>query len=652
MTAADAHPQARGSRVAVFFALAFVGLGLPRLFTNTAALTLFLETYDADLLPLTYVGAGIVIPLVGAFYARLERLVSFRGLLVGALAVNALTLVMLRFALDGSAGGLAVVAAAIWVEVEWTVLSLVFWGLAERCFDLGQAKRNFGLIAAGEAVAALVGGLAMQLVLGVLAVADLLWISVLSEGIAIALILRITATEAGHLARQHHEVAPEAHAARGAETPVRRYLRLLFALVVVANAVHFTVSNAFFGLVELNLDDSQAVAGFLGLFFAATAVATLVGNLLVTERVLRRRGVRVGLMLLPVLTGLGALTVVGAQWLLAPMALIFAFGCLTKLLNESCYQGVFWPSLMLLYQPLIPRQRTRAQALVEGVFEPLAAAATGALLLLAVPALGLGPQDLLTAVVPLVLAWIALVLATHRRYVTMLGRAVSARRISGRGLSLDDPDTLAVLRRALASTYPAERIHGARLLLEARATSASREVLALLSDPESLVRRAVAREIERLPSAAFAIPLVEHLDAEPDPAVQSALLRALLACDRGHGLERARRALDADDRALRGAAVVALLRHGGISGVATGADALLELASSRRPANRMLAARVLAEVGVAEYQDPLASLLADPVRAVRREALHAATRLRARVSRRRWCACSAATTSRRWRGTP
>ena len=63
--------------VALMCLLAFLVLGLPRVFTASAAEALFLTSYGAQSLPYIYIIAAVVVPLVGAVYLQLQSRVSY-----------------------------------------------------------------------------------------------------------------------------------------------------------------------------------------------------------------------------------------------------------------------------------------------------------------------------------------------------------------------------------------------------------------------------------------------------------------------------------------------------------------------------------------------------------------------------------------------
>ena len=222
---------------ALFTLLSFFAIGLPRVFTNTAAFTLFLQTYGAGALPYTYIATAIAVPAIGYAYLRLEPRLPFATLMLLTLFVDmgVLAAARLGLGLDGLAW--PIFAVTVWVEVEWVLTGLVFWGLAERSFDIRQAKRLFGIIGAGGPVAVVIGGLAVPALLAAMGTADLLWLSLGSVAIAAALVAYLTRSSSEHVAEDHEESAEDA-GSRGLLAGNRKYLYLILSISVMSMFLH------------------------------------------------------------------------------------------------------------------------------------------------------------------------------------------------------------------------------------------------------------------------------------------------------------------------------------------------------------------------------------------------------------------------------
>ena len=108
----------------------------------------------ADLYLWTWVGSIAIIPIFGWLVARLKRSV-FLPLIYGFVAVSLAAIGIVLRANEGS------IAVGQFFYVFISILSLfltsVFWAFLLELFDSGQAKRLFGVIAAGGTAGALAG---------------------------------------------------------------------------------------------------------------------------------------------------------------------------------------------------------------------------------------------------------------------------------------------------------------------------------------------------------------------------------------------------------------------------------------------------------------------------------------------------------------
>ena len=184
-------------------------IGLARIFTRTAALTLFLVQFDAGNLPYTYIGVSIIATLISLAYLKLGERLSFSNLLIANLCFLLLTLIGFRLGLELSGAGWLVFALPIWYEVLWTLTNLEFWNLTGRLFNVRQAKRLFGLVCSGEELAILIGGLLVPILLRLISTADLLLMAALAVAGALGFLLYITRSFAPSLIAPVEEAATQ-----------------------------------------------------------------------------------------------------------------------------------------------------------------------------------------------------------------------------------------------------------------------------------------------------------------------------------------------------------------------------------------------------------------------------------------------------------
>lgn len=617
-SALDVQP-AEERPVGLLLLLSFF-LGIPLTFTEAAANTLLLLTFGASALPYVYIGFACVSVVTGVCYARLEARLSFARLLVGTIAMMALSLVVLRLGLALPWRRWVVAALAVWCELLWVLAGICFGALLGRLFTLRQGKRLFGLVGSGEVLAGILGGLLVPPALLLVGTANLLLLAALSLAAAL-LLLPALLRELPAQAEASSEPEP-------AHMPLGRLLRSRYPLLLIGFAAfallsYFVLDTIFYIQLDLRFQNDRELASFLGLFFAVVGGLTLIGRGLLSGRMLQRYGLAGGLLAMPLAMALGAALVLGSGLLLGGLGLFWLI-MLSKLLNEVLRDAADTPASLILYQPLAPAERLRAQALVETVVEPTAAGLAGALLILLISQAGLGTLGLTLLLGALLAITLALGHGLSRAYHRVLTDALMTRRISGPTFALQDSSTRAILRQALQRHHPAEVLFALDLLEQGDDPELAALLCGLLDHQLPTVRREAFARLERL-QPPEALPAVRaRLAIEADPEVLEAGLRAFAMLSEDEALEVLAGWLDAPERSVRRGAMVGLLRNGGISGVLVAGERLTQLSRSASPDDRALAAEILGAVAIRNFYQPLVPLLDDDEPEVRRAALQAA----------------------------
>jgi HEAT repeat protein len=390
----------------------------------------------------------------------------------------------------------------------------------------------------------------------------------------------------------------------------------------------FFLDNAFYAGAAAQFPGADQMASFLGLYLAVLGVITLLSNAFVSGAVIGRYGVRASVLILPValLVGTGAMAVTGLA--AGVGALLFWLLVANKLLDMALGFSVDRSALNILYQPLPAKQRGRAQTVAEGVFQPLANGAAGLALF------GLGalfePSTLPVIYVLLfiVAAWLAVAFVLGRRYPAMLMGALTQRRLRGADLSLTDGESLDVLQRSLRNPHPGVVVYALEVLESIEHDSLPAFLEGALEHPAPEVRRTALESMERLGLASASPGIGRMVLEEPVAAVRGAAVRTLAALGGSEACQAACAYLDDANAPVRQGAMVGLLRSGGIEGVLAAGHQLLQMAGSPEPAERVMAAQVLGEVGAGSFYQPLAPLLQDEDARVQRAALQAAGQLK------------------------
>lgn len=609
----------------LLFLLSFFGLGLPRIYTSTAAHTIFIDTYGPEFIPYAYIAQAIFIPLFGHLFMKADARLPLRSLVIGSMALDILVLLGMWSGFTFTDLGSMAWVGMIWFEVEFILCSLWLWGTATQLLDLRQGKRLFGYISAGEPLAIILGGLATPLALRFIATRDLLLFSAAGVFVAICVVLYITTRYSlqRDAEEQFAEEAPERPAAR--PWYAERYVQVLVGIVVISQFGYYFTDTVFYLEASARYPDEQELGAFLGTYMAAVGVVSLISSLFVSGPLLKRFGLRGALLLLPVLLVVSASVGAVAGFGFAETSALFWIVFIMKTMDQSIRYTVDKTASITLNQPLPAEQRMQVQTALESIIEPLVGGVCGLLLALLLQVLGFGSHAVVIAIVIVAAAWGVLVLVQDGYYRRALRLAMNARRLGSGQISIDDPATIAVIQDALQSASPGRVINALGLIDKIEGFDRPACYERLLAHPAEPVRYEVIRLIEALGPGGFDPARIKAQgEREAEPALRAAAVRTLATIDPANATRNLLPLLDAGDEPVRREAFVGLLRHGGIEGILRAGKPLLTALRSADPALRRFAARVLESARVAGFTNELTLLLLDADSAVRSAALRAA----------------------------
>ena len=624
-------------------------VSLARLFNTTASSTLFLDTFNASILPYTYISMAIVAPLIGFLNTRLEKRVPFVRLHLYNIIGYFIILGALRLAMSLTDASWPVFIYFMWSEVGWILLNLMLWGLAGRLLTVRQAKRLFGLIGASGSLATISIGFFLSGIVRGIGVSNLLLLVLIALTGIIGLLIFITRAHAGQLADSAAEEDAPTSSSSGWQIP-RKYINMLILLAMVTEASFYFVDIIFYKQVQIefashdkfqnypigelrreehiiNLPKTSdvEVASFIGKYLAVMNLLVLLSNFFLVAPLINKLGMRLGLLLMPVLTGIVALVFAAGGFMLAPAVFLFRVAVLNSILDWVIRDTISRSAVLILYQPLPPSIRSRTQTQVETIAAPYAQGIAG----LVLAGLGvLGFASLQINWILLVILFVAILLAFSlgKAYGPVLLEVLSRRalKLSGQSLALNDSTTRALFLRELHSPYP-EAVIYALDTLETMDYPLDAELPALLEHSAPNVRRDVLVRIEHrktMNAVAYVRKLLEH---EEHPNVRAAGFLTLASLS-GEHISEMELNLDSTDSVLFIGAMVSLLHQNPERPDLE--KRLTKLFSSKDPADRRTGLQIIAELGKYDrYTALVLNALHDTDHEVRHAAVWAAVRL-------------------------
>ena len=256
----------------------------------------------------TFLATLATMPLFGWIASKVPR----RRILPWTFAFFAVNLALFAIAFQGDPENVWIARTFyIWISVFNLIAISVIWSVCVDLFPTAQAKRIFALMAAGASLGGLVGPLLGIALVGVIGHAGLLWLAagLLLAGIFIARHLqhwRDGQPVSDELSAQARARPLGGHPFAGITTVLRSpYLMAISLFVLLLASVTTFLYFEQARLVEMTFPDRADQTRVFGTIDVIVQSLTILSQLLITGRLVRRLGMAALLVAVPVVTMLG-----------------------------------------------------------------------------------------------------------------------------------------------------------------------------------------------------------------------------------------------------------------------------------------------------------------------------------------------------------
>jgi ATP:ADP antiporter, AAA family len=396
-----------------------------------------------------FIGTAVVTllanPLFGLLVSRFRRLVFITATYAffAASLVGFWALLVLAPAAAGETSGMVFY---VWFSVFNLFVTMVFWALMADRFSLGQSKRLFGILAVGGTTGAIFGPWLASRLAEPLGTASLLLVAVAFLGLALLAawwvahlqperkVASVAAAEAD--ADEDDEERPPAVDERAviggsAWEGFRRALRHPYLLGIAGYVLILTILATFLYFTRLQMvaalgDDLDFRTAWLARIDFYTQTTTLLLQLLVTGHIMKRLGVHVALVLLPIVVALGFIGLAIAGSLAALIIFDASF--------RGFQRAITRPARETLFTVVSREDKYKSKAFID-TFVYRGGDVLGAWTEGFLGRLGFALVGLATLAVPLALVWAGLGLwlgLTQRRNSHRMQAGASAPRVASR----------------------------------------------------------------------------------------------------------------------------------------------------------------------------------------------------------------------------
>lgn len=373
--------------------------------------------------------------IVMQIYTRLAKRVSPLRLFMATGIFFAGVLALLRLFIDQT---WTPYVLFVFMEVVNIVMFFQFYIYAGTIFDTRQAKRIFGVLGVGGAIASILSGLALRPFTSAFGSEAVILLTI---GFVLLWVLMIW------LARSYsQQPAPAANSAQketAASGKLDGYLKTM-AVVIASTILVATIAEYQFKVISTRDFASAAdMTAFFGSFFALVGFCQIILRLFVVGKLLSRFGVLAGLVLLPGAMALASVGVLIEPVLIAAVILKAVDQVLRYTLNETAME--------LLWVPISPQRKLAVKPIINGTIPTVLQGVAGLMIFFIVAQFDV--RALSVVVLVIIAVWIPMTIRLRKGYVDELLKSIQKHELALEDLTIDtaDPAIVSVIDRSLNS---------------------------------------------------------------------------------------------------------------------------------------------------------------------------------------------------------
>jgi ATP:ADP antiporter, AAA family len=351
---------------------------------DISAHSLFLAVFDETIMARAYVISGMAGIVLTSIYSYVQARMKFKNFaVVNLLFVTILTLI-LWLLLAGNPSKTIIFIVFVMMGPLNILAMLGFWGTTGRLFTLRQGKRLFGLVDAGQIIGIIISSYAIPLLLTFgFNTHNIILIS--CGAVLVASVLQYS------LGRTSNLRGTDSVRRGSVKTALLLFRKDTYVLnmglfIAVSVMTAFFIQYSFMAVTREQYPLEADMAKFLGLFTGSMMIFTLFLKTFLFSYLIRNYGLRVILLLSPILLVLftGIAAAIGASMGYLPgmsgFMIFFLLLALSRLFSKSLKDSVETPSFKVIYQTLGESVRYDVQSIVDGTVNEIAALVSGLLL--------------------------------------------------------------------------------------------------------------------------------------------------------------------------------------------------------------------------------------------------------------------------------
>lgn len=407
--------------------------------------SLFLTIHGSENLRYAYVGEGVFLVFITSLYIKLSRWLKKKSTLF-SVTIGFFIFTIVAFWALFKAGYVEWLSYFFYVWVAAYSITIVTqcWALANDIFNPQEAKRLFGFIISGGSLGGIMGGLVTNRFAEKIGTANLLLLGALLLGCCLIFVRAILQHERiDHAEKGSPKEKPSSSTVFIGEKSTwslflgSRYLLLIAALVMIAKISSTIIDNQFNAVVESSIIEKNARTAFFGGFMAFLNGVSFFLQLIFSSYALRRFGIGISLLLLPIGLVLGATATIFLP--------ILQIAAATKIYDGSLNYSINQLGKEILYLPIPGRIRYRVKPLIDMLAYRVSKSLAGFLIILVTPLLGIPDEKLGVLVLFLIPLWILSVWGVRDEYMQSIKKLLSHLQTGGKSVGSSIKQVTSVL---------------------------------------------------------------------------------------------------------------------------------------------------------------------------------------------------------------
>ena len=376
---------------------------------------IFLDNFNREQLPYADMSVAVVAAFILAPYIRAGYKVSLRNLQMGSLLFFTMNLGAFWWGFHFHKWAWLAAAFYVWVGVCGILMVGQVWTLANFVWTTREAKRLFAILGSCGIVGGIAGGfLAKWIAERAGTDATLLFMSAFLSFSAVLIWIICKQEQMGRSATGPPEARETPRNLMESFRIVRQspHLLAIAALILLSSVVTSVAGWQLKAIAKDTLVQKDMIAAYLGAVAGYTGIVSLIAQLLITSKLLRRFGIGVALLVLPLSLTAGSLTLLiwGTLW--AAAVLRGSDGVFRYSIDTSAVQ--------LLYLPVPANIKVQVKSFIDTVVWKFGDGLAAVTLLIFATKLHLTPQRISLVSLVLLALWITAALAARRQYIATL----------------------------------------------------------------------------------------------------------------------------------------------------------------------------------------------------------------------------------------